>query len=382
VFGGTFLLYGLLFNQHNEAWIKQSRILSHLIYEPIYMYIILAYLLAVSGGAGALLYFLPSKSLPKASEEGKITMPNEGSKSGLLLFKDRVSFDNWINDVNFKLGYPKHSRSAKTDEVRNDVTGTLTYADPKAHPDKNDKRIVCRIKEEDIAAFINDAAQKKYNFTRISFREAEEIGFFSDRIDLKNEEIKEFKIGTLAKFIDNYEEESQKAFTSDTGISFDLFIKISFMSENRNKYILDFTSGLLNQNRLSIFLDKQNNLCFRIIDNQKQSYIMNVGNTNIQDFMYLHCKYHEDTKLLTMLINGKEIGRFLLPKGIEFILDSYKITIGGNLNGEYNCAFTLLYLSALKVDNGKAYILTRLNPSKAENVFKTDDGRVSHIKSE
>ena len=296
-----------------------------------------------------------------------------------LIFRNKAAFDNWLKEINFKLGIPKHSRSAGTDDVRKDVAGTATYAKSVPHPNKKDQRVICAIDDQAPPELVDDKAQEKYGFTRVSFRQAEEIGFYTDSIDIIRQETKEFVINAPSTISDDYENEISQMITDDSGISFDLFVTLKPINENRNKYIVDM-AGIADKNRLSIYMDKQNKLCFRMIDNERKSYVMSLGNKGTDKFMFLHCKYHQGAQYLSMHINKKEIGRFRLPKTTVFNFGSQRLTIGANLNGEYCAEWELNYLLMLMTNKGKHVVLNKIDPRNKDAVF-LNNGRISQINS-
>lgn len=298
----------------------------------------------------------------------------------LLLFRDQASFDEWHTKVNFKLGLPNYSRNLSTDKVRKDVTGSSVYTRSKRLPGGKDPRVICTFDEQAPPELLNSEAQEKYNFIKVSFRQAEEIGFFSDSLELISEKTKEFGAGVVGKLMDDREEAVRKVFTPNSGISFDLFLKLGFMSESRNQYIVDF--GIVpNQDRISLFIDRENTLCFRLIDHEHRSYILKVRMQKATEFFHLHCKYHQDSKFLKAVINGKEIGKLVLPDETVFEAGHQSFTIGANLRGEYNAKFQYVHISILRVLNGMVNVVFRDDASNKDSVFVRDGRWISQIKS-
>ncbi len=377
-FGLCSTLYWYLVSNCEKPWVRDH--FDPIMYQPIYGYGIVVYFAIVSVGAAALLHFMPAQPTADISREAGRMLAGKDAEKRLLLFKDQASFDEWHTQVKFRLGLPSYSRSLSTDEVRTDVTRTLTYTRNKRLSGGKDPRVICTFDEQVPPELVNSEAQERYNFTKVSFRQAEEIGFFSDSLELISEKTKEFEAGVGGKRIDDREEAVRKVFTPDSGISFDLFLKLGFVSESRNQYIVDF--GIApNQDRISLFVDRENTLCFRLIDHERRSYILRVRIQEATEFFHLHCKYHQDSKYLKAVINGKEVGKLVLPEETVFEVGPQVLTIGANLRGEYNGKFSLAYISILRVLKGMVHVVYRDDALNKDTVFVRDGRWISEIKS-
>ncbi len=328
--------------------------------------------------------FLGAKGSELAKRDSSLTQKNPNTlhskEKRYLLFKDQANFDNWHSLVMFKLGIPSYSRSFLTDEVEPNATRNLYYVKCKRLSGGSDPRVTCTFDNQVPLELLDPDAQEKYSFTKISFRQAEEIGFLNDRLKLASEEVKELRaeIGPNQS-TSNHADDVQKGFSPDTGISFDLFLSVDPLHKNRNQYVVDF-GAVPNRNRISLFIDRDQAMCFRLIDDKKRSYILKLGVYETEDFLHLHCKYNENKNSMEASINGEEIGCFFLQEDVVFKRGTQRLIIGGNLNGEYNSKLMLSYIAVLEISNGRPSIIFRSDAADKSGVFG-NNGRVSEIKS-
>lgn len=136
---------------------------------------------------------------------------------------------------------------------------------------------------------------------------------------------------------------------------FSLHTIIEFHNKNlqRRQYIFDF--GDLNHDRYSGYLDKNDNICFRIIDSQSESYTIKLSKDKInklfEKFYYLNFELglSENYSVLKIYINGREQVRQTFDYRVEIkSFDKVKGKIGANISGSENGAFTMAYMLIYK----------------------------------
>jgi hypothetical protein len=131
------------------------------------------------------------------------------------------------------------------------------------------------------------------------------------------------------------------------------------LTTKRNKYIFDMGESST-KNRISLFLDKMNNLCFRVVDKKSNSSSVVIKSDEILSdsarwfLVDASVQTHNDTAYLCMRFNGTEIAFIKIQNTIN-VSDSTLINnlhLGSNINGQYCACFDLMSFGILKL-NGK-----------------------------
>ena len=111
----------------------------------------------------------------------------------------------------------------------------------------------------------------------INKKEIHELCYqYKDRID----------IITYDKILNDLEEEYKKHYGIYEGIagcSIHAMIKFDKQQEKRKKYFLDIVNDI-DKNRLSIYLNISNELCFEVLSNDGKSYMINLNTDTVNIF--------------------------------------------------------------------------------------------------
>jgi hypothetical protein len=128
------------------------------------------------------------------------------------------------------------------------------------------------------------------------------------------------------------------------GFSFNLCALIKKNPSKGKAFIFD-RGNFLDKERLSCYLNQDNELCFRILDRAGENHTMVIKNdTNgfyFDRLLFITCEYgeKENRSFQRVIINGKEIERYTFSKNFQ-LADKIKVegsTLGADLNGE-NCS--------------------------------------------
>jgi hypothetical protein len=121
--------------------------------------------------------------------------------------------------------------------------------------------------------------------------------------------------GVIEKAVANLKKSENSAAFSDTnypGLAFVLFLKIESQTNSTTGYLLDIEGKAANS-RVSLYVDANQNLCFKIIDEDSQSLLLKVPQ-GLDTFMFdnafvLFCEYASATNssFIRMNINGKVV---------------------------------------------------------------------------
>jgi hypothetical protein len=182
-------------------------------------------------------------------------------------------------------------------------------------------------------------------FPSVTRKDLESLAKRSDFEDLKSQlvELKE----ELTKNLSN----------SDTiefpGYSINLMASINKNKFNRKAFIFD-RGNYLNKERLSLYLNSKNELCYRLIDGAGEVYTLvtdeNQGFLKFQKLMFITCEYGEnqDDSFQRILINGKEIekNKFSRNLGLAGKLKIEGSTFGADLEGN-NCSMFLAAMHSM-----------------------------------
>ena len=137
------------------------------------------------------------------------------------------------------------------------------------------------------------------------------------------------------------------------GYSFDMIIELKDTLLQREKYILDLGYNE-NKDRISVFMTKDNDLCFRIIDSLENSYEAIIKrNQNIIDFknpFYLNCEFgiKNNISFLRICIAGECIEQKIINKSIKISLTDKllkTLIVGGDINFNHCGIFRLEQLA-------------------------------------
>jgi len=337
-------------------WIKNNKVLSIIV-------VILIVLVFLIGFANGIFDFYNNFFNYKNSEVANSTKSKSDSiipEQNYLVFHTEEDFDKWHKEVNFKRGLPRHGRNLKTDEVNLKIT-TKKYTYAEAHPDPQNKKVFCGFDEGVPNELINETAEKKYDFIKVTHRDLEEMGFISDKIEVISENVSTFKIEKIPYltnhvkgFTELYNSSNFKKLLAITpekipGLSFHLFIRLKKNLKNRNKYIFDYGTSM-SKDRISLYLDKNNNLCFRVISVDSHAFtvkiIQKINTYNVNELFYLNCRlgYSNNLSIIRILINGNEVAKKEYSCNIK-LSGTLKGGVGCNINGQYCCGLMMPYYS-------------------------------------
>ena len=137
------------------------------------------------------------------------------------------------------------------------------------------------------------------------------------------------------------------------GYSISFMIAIYNNEYNRKAYVFDMGNEI-NKERLSLYINKSNELCFRIIDSSEEVRTISVnqstGYFTFNRLMFITCEYGEkDNKSFQrILINGKEVENYNYSSNLRLskIIKLVGSTIGADLLGK-NCSSILVKTHAI-----------------------------------
>lgn len=144
---------------------------------------------------------------------------------------------------------------------------------------------------------------------------------------ISSEEDKEEIINTLQESIpfNKYNEINNKSFE---GYSVNFVMNIRTVDEKKRKYIIDICKDSI-KNRISLYLDNNNNLVYRLIDDESEEHIIKIPRKiysfqlNVWYFIYFDYGYSNDFSFMRLYINDKLVGdKFFkynlnIPKTLE-----------------------------------------------------------------
>lgn len=185
-------------------------------------------------------------------------------------------------------------------------------------------------------------------YTLLNIFSADNTATKEDIVDLKK------------TFEQRFNEFSVPELNSETeymGASIALVLALHPQEQLRRKYIFDIAESE-NQNRISLFLDANNNLVFELVDRIGETYNMRMppSSYKFDEFIMLYCEYGitEEFSFLRVFKNNKILEqskfnfRIELPREVE-----KRYTLMADLNGKNNTAMTVSFYSVLKGTLGK-----------------------------
>ena len=125
----------------------------------------------------------------------------------------------------------------------------------------------------------------------------------------------EFSLITYDDILEHLKYSLHKSFLSERqffGTSLLIILKLLPNNTDHEQYIIDLGDNDF-CNRFSILLDKNNNLCFRIIDKDNNDLIikafLNRKQFQLEEYFYLHCSVgcSSDYSIMEMYINGNRL---------------------------------------------------------------------------
>lgn len=140
------------------------------------------------------------------------------------------------------------------------------------------------------------------------------------------------------------------------GFSFHFVFQFTEQNKQRKSYIFD-TGSNPDQNRISFFVEENCELCFRVIDNFKKTYIVSADQSQYSDeWIYLVCEFGKTTDgfIMTLGINGYERDKRVKNTIVNLDLSITTATLGCDLNqqnfGCFNIAEQLVFSQTLSFE--------------------------------
>ena len=160
---------------------------------------------------------------------------------------------------------------------------------------------------------------------------------FKKKIDLKKDtEQKESQLASeqriIASISDSLKQISSSASPDQVdkadrglpGLAFQAVFTIHTQTEKRDKYLMDMGDAL-DRNRVSLYLDENNDLIYRIIDDLGTPHIIRISqgiNTFQPEAKYLFTIDYglsPDYSFMRMFINDKEVGRYEIQGWLKLV---------------------------------------------------------------
>lgn len=125
----------------------------------------------------------------------------------------------------------------------------------------------------------------------------------------------EFRLVTYDDILENLQHSLNNSYISEKqffGSSFLILLKINLIKKGRDRFIIDLGDSE-RQNRFSIYLNTNDNLCFRVIDDEGNEFSITLPKTvkkiDSKSYFYLHCSVgcSENYSIMEMYINGVRI---------------------------------------------------------------------------
>lgn len=131
------------------------------------------------------------------------------------------------------------------------------------------------------------------------------------------------------------------------GKSFYTVLSLNQNPDYKRKYISDIIYDK-SPGQISLYLDVDNNLVFRIVDLQGETYTLKIAQQvhglikEKPHFIYCDFGSSDDYSFMRMFINEKEVGRLNLSSYVDFPNSNIvKKTIGSDITGSYSSSFML-----------------------------------------
>lgn len=370
------LRHNLEDNQLNkfETWWKNKKIL-----------VIIVIVFVVLTGIGALIqalygianFYKDVENLIVSEQtipvEDKNTNVDSIESNGFLIFQDKSKFDNWHQDVIFRLGLPKYPRNLVTNEIDQNYS-VIQYANWKKHPNPEDNRGRCGYNERLPKDFIDNNAEIKYKFIKASYSDLEEMGFISDKPNIIEKEVFIFDIPDIPEAIKYTKPRTERTWVTSPEYNIEFVIILFKRKELRNKYLSDLGS-FDNKSRISVYLDKEDFLCFRVIDENSKAYIIKLSHNLFDKKYQLNFKYgfYYDRSYMEVYINGIPIAIQHFNYKIPFYYyDSNMIFIGANLDGVYCCKLRMFTGNIYVIKDNKNISLISYDGHNLDSIYLSD----------
>ena len=242
----------------------------------------------------------------------------------------------------FRLGLPKYGRHVATNEIA-DKYVIKQYANWKRYPDSSDQRIRCGYDKDLPTDLIDRNAESKYEFIKASYADLEEMGFIKDRPSVVGEEIFDFNVPDITESTKNLAPIIGRSWVISPDYNFEFVLCLHKINEARNKYIVDLGSKA-NKSRISIYLDKEDRLCFRVIDENSKSHMLRLHHSLFDkqyqfNFKFAFCP---ERSYLEAYINGNPVALQYFNFRIPFwYYDDNMMFVGADLDGTYCAKLTM-----------------------------------------
>lgn len=296
-----------------------------------------------------------------------------------LVFPDKSRFENWHKDVVFRLGLPKYPRNLATNEVDQKYL-VKQYANWKKHPNSSDHRVLCGYNERLPKDLIDKNAELKYKFFKASYSDIEEMGFIKDKPNIVDQEIFNFNIPEIPELKKYTPPKIGRNWLTTPEYNFE-FIMILFQREELlNKYLTDLGS-IENKSRISVYLDREDFLCFRVIDENSKAYIIKLSHNLFDKKYQFNFKYgfHSDKSYMEIYINGMPIAIQHFNYKIPFYYyDNNMIFIGANLDGTYCCKLRMFKGNIYVTKNNRNIQLSSYDGHNLDAIYLSDGEIISY----
>jgi hypothetical protein len=275
-------------------------------------------------------------------------------------------FDSWHKDVMFRVGVPRYARRLATNEI--DTNYVLRqYAEWHRHPDSSDQRIRCGYDENLPADLIDKNAEWKYGFIKASYSEAEEMGFIKDRPKIVSEQVYDAIIPEIGDLTADAKLDTGRTANVYPEFNFEFIVALGKVVGFRNKYLVDL-GCVDNRNRISLYLDREDFLCFRVIDSTSNSYVIRMSHAPLDKRFQIRCKFakHPQMSYLEVYINETPVSIQRFNYRIPFwYYNKNMMFVGGDLDSTYCCK--------LKMYKGRIFAI---KPDKTETLLSYDAANV------
>ncbi|MCA9732360.1 MAG: hypothetical protein H6696_11160 [Deferribacteres bacterium] len=161
------------------------------------------------------------------------------------------------------------------------------------------------------------------------------------------------------KSANSVQEKNNESDQKLNGVSIHFIVKFYKKNKHQRKFIYDLGEEL-SKNRISIYFDSEDYLCFRLIDNQQEPYTLKIPKEKydrfFQQYQYINCEFgiSTDSSYMKILQNGTELSHNSVNYKIDINLKAInfkKYTIGASLNknfyGKFDLAEFLVFSSTL-----------------------------------
>jgi hypothetical protein len=291
-----------------------------------------------------------------------------------LVFPNKNLFDNWHQEVKFRLGLPKYGRNLKSGDVYQDYI-VQKFANWRKHPNKKDERVFCGKGRNLPKDLIDKEASVKYKFIEASYKDLEEMGFIKDNPDIITREIYTYNINHTQEVRTLTPLQVERSWCISPEFNAEFLLTLQKKNELRNKYIFDL-GPLENGNRISIYFDKEDLLCYRIIDSIGKAYIMRFSHDLFDKEYQLNFKFAKsDSKsYMEFYINGKLIANQLFNYRIPyFSYPNNQVFIGSNINGTYCSKLRMFFADIYFIRDSNKGVIFNYDGRNNNEIFISND---------